>query len=101
MRLLQKENAYSPISVILSGIVTLVRLLQPKNAEPPIEVAPTGIVYLVIPAGAKELIPPSIIRHLPSSDANLPLNSFRIEQPQYLQPVITQYFASNKSEIWS
>ena len=22
-------------------------------------------------------------------------------QPQYLQPVITQYFASNKSEIWS
>ena len=22
-------------------------------------------------------------------------------QPLYLQPVITQYFASNKSEIWS
>ena len=22
-------------------------------------------------------------------------------QPSYLQPVITQYFASNKSEIWS
>ena len=22
-------------------------------------------------------------------------------QPSYLQPVITQYFANNKSEIWS
>ena len=26
---------------------------------------------------------------------------FKDEQPEYLQPVITQYFASNKSEIWS
>ena len=25
----------------------------------------------------------------------------KLEQPEYLQPVITQYFASNKSEIWS
>ena len=28
------------------------------------------------------------------------LNSM-IEQSEYLQPIITQYFASNKSEIWS
>ena len=27
--------------------------------------------------------------------------SFNEEQSSYLQPVITQYFASNKSEIWS
>lgn len=27
------------------------------------------------------------------------LNSM-IEQSEYLQPIITQYFASNKSEIW-
>jgi hypothetical protein len=25
----------------------------------------------------------------------------RPEHPLYLQPVITQYFASNKSEIWA
>ena len=27
--------------------------------------------------------------------------SVKLVQEQYLQPVITQYFASNKSEIWS
>ena len=28
-------------------------------------------------------------------------NEVKLLHPQYLQPVITQYFASNKSEIWS
>ena len=25
---------------------------------------------------------------------------FRLRQPEYLQPIITQYFIDNKSEIW-
>ena len=32
VKLLQSENAYSPIEVTLSGIITLVKLLQPANA---------------------------------------------------------------------
>ena len=34
----------------------------------------------------------------PISEADLVTRHFQYE---YLQPVITQYFASNKSEIWS
>ena len=69
---MQSLNAKYPIVVTLLGIVTLVRLLQPSNAPLPIVVTLLGIVTLV-----------------------------RLMQPSYLQPVITQYFASNKSEIWS
>ncbi len=35
VRLLQPENAESPMLVTLLGIVTLVRLLQPENALVP------------------------------------------------------------------
>ena len=45
---------------------------QSRNAQSPIEVTLSGRVML-----------------------------FKEEQKEYLQPVITQYFASNKSEIWS
>ena len=48
-----------------------VRLLQPQNAPHPIDVTLSGIVMEV-----------------------------RLLQPQYLQPIITQYFIDNKSEIW-
>ena len=82
VRLLQFSNAYSPILVTLSGIVTLVRLLQPENAFSPIVVTLSGIVYSVAPQPiANELITPSIIKHLWSVDANLPLNSCRLRQP--------------------
>ena len=39
---------------------------------------------------------------LPINVTPLPmLEDSKLLQSQYLQPVITQYFASNKSEIWS
>ena len=56
----------------LSGIVILVNDVQFSNAERPISVTLLGSVIFV-----------------------------REVQLAYLQPVITQYFASNKSEIWS
>ena len=51
-------------------IVTSIRLEQPSNAEIPIFVTELGMTMFVRP-----------------------------EQPEYLQPVITQYFVRNKSEI--
>ena len=33
VKLVQPLNAYLPILVTLSGIVTLVKLVQPRNAE--------------------------------------------------------------------
>ena len=59
------------MSVILFGIVTLVKLTLFKNAKLPILVTLLGISILV-----------------------KPLHSL------YLQPIITQYFIDNKSEIW-
>ena len=50
----------------------LVKPEQPSNAQRPILVTELGMSMFV-----------------------------KLEQSKYLQPVITQYFASNKSEIWS
>ena len=72
VRPLQPENAWFSMLVTLLGIVTLVMPLQPENACFSMLVTLLGIVTLVRPL-----------------------------QLEYLQPVITQYFASNKSEIWS
>ena len=71
-RLEHPTNKPSPKEVKLAGIVMLVSEVQLENAESPIEVTLSGRVMLVSEV-----------------------------QPSYLQPVITQYFASNKSEIWS
>lgn len=65
------SNAPRPIDVTELGIVTDERLEQPRNAKFPIEVTDFPIV----------------------TDA-------RPVQCQYLQPIITQYFIDNKSEIW-
>lgn len=35
-----------------------------------------------------------------STEVLLKSKLFNDLQPSYLQPIITQYFASNKSEIW-
>ena len=44
-----------------------------------------------------ELLPPSIILSCePVSKVTL----CKVEQSLYLQPIITQYFIDNKSEIW-
>ena len=55
----------------LSGIFILVRPVQPSKAKRPITVTLSGISMLASPVH------------------NL-----------YLQPIITQYFIDNKSEIW-
>ena len=71
VRELQPLKADSPIIVTLLPMVTEVRELQPPKAPSPIVVTLLGMVTEV-----KEL------------------------QPMYLQPIITQYFIDNKSEIW-
>ena len=68
---LQSEKVSSPIFVTLFGMVTEVRELQLKKAPPPISVTLLGMVTEV-----------------------------RDLQSEYLQPIITQYFIDNKSEIW-
>ena len=68
---LQSEKVSSPIFVTLFGMVTEVRELQLKKAPPPISVTLFGMVTEV-----------------------------RDLQSEYLQPIITQYFIDNKSEIW-
>ena len=50
------------------------------------------VVKPVQPENAELLI---VVTELPMVTSANPV------QPEYLQPVITQYFASNKSEIWS
>ena len=61
---------------IVGGVVAkhvmLVRLLQPLNASSPMLVTLLGIVYSVIPFAMNILSSPSMIRHLPSSDAFAP-----------------------------
>ena len=55
----------------LAGRYRLLRLEQPLNANSPIDVTLSGMVIDV-----------------------------RLLQFKYLQPIITQYFIDNKSEIW-
>lgn len=64
-------NAHCPISITLWGIVTEVNARQSPNAIAPIRVTPSCMVTEV-----------------------------KALQPLYLQPIITQYFIDNKSEIW-
>ena len=71
VRELQSLKADSPIVVTLLGMVTEVRELQSPKAYLSIVVTLLGMVTEV-----REL------------------------QSAYLQPIITQYFIDNKSEIW-
>ena len=68
---LQLAKAPLPISVTLFGMVTEVSVLQFAKANPPINVTLSGMVTEVSAL-----------------------------QFSYLQPIITQYFIDNKSEIW-
>ena len=70
-RLSHLQKALFPIFVTLSGILILVSERHPSKALRPIFVTLFGILMLV-------------------SDLH----------PSYLQPIITQYFIDNKSEIW-
>ena len=68
---LQPSKALPPIFLTLFGMVTEVRDLQSSKALTPISVTLFGMVTEV-----------------------------RVLQSLYLQPIITQYFIDNKSEIW-
>ena len=69
--MIQPSKALPPISVILFGMVTEVSALHLMKALPPISVTLFGKVTEVSAL-----------------------------QSAYLQPIITQYFIDNKSEIW-
>ena len=71
VRDLQSVKALLFIVVTLFGMFTEVRELQPLKAQSSIVVTLFGMVTEV-----------------------------RALQPLYLQPIITQYFIDNKSEIW-
>ena len=68
----QPENAPCPILMTESGMFICFKEEQPENAPRPILMTESGMLIC-----------------------------FKEKQFAYLQPVITQYFASNKSEIWS
>lgn len=67
----QRLKAFFPIVTTLLEILTFAKEIQAKKAFSPILETLLGIAILV-----KEV------------------------QPEYLQPIITQYFIDNKSEIW-
>ena len=71
MRPSQPLNGFPSIVRTLGGMVIEVRLLQPENTPEPILMTLGGMAIEV--------------RH---------------EHQKYLQPIITQYFIDNKSEIW-
>ena len=71
VRELQPLKAAHLISVTLLGMVTEVSALQPAKVKSPIPLTPFGMVTEV-----------SALQY------------------SYLQPIITQYFIDNKSEIW-
>ena len=93
VRELQSLKVLSLILVTLLGMVTEVRDLQPSKAACPIFVTLLGMVTEV-----KELQPlkalSSIVVTLLGMVTEVSL------QMLYLQPIITQYFIDNKSEIW-
>lgn len=71
VRLKHQDNVQSLMEVTELGIVNEVRLSQRPKAKSPMAVTESGIV-----------------------------NEGRTRHIKYLQPIITQYFIDNKSEIW-
>ena len=92
---LQPEKALFPILVILFGIVIEVIPVQPAKAPVPILASQlTGIEIEVSPLQPEKAPYPILVTLLGIAIDVSPL------QRAYLQPIITQYFIDNKSEIW-
>lgn len=92
--LVQLLNAYSPIALTLSPIYTFCRLVHSLKASLPIVVTLFGMVTEVSAlhsAKANALIVVTLFGMF---------TEVRRLQFLYLQPIITQYFIDNKSEIW-
>lgn len=91
---MQRLKARPPIVVTLLGMVTEVRELQSLKADRSIVVTLLGMV--------------TEVNALQSSKAPFPIvvtlfgkvTEVSALQSAYLQPIITQYFIDNKSEIW-
>ena len=97
VRLLHSEKAYSPIFVIPSERRIETRLLQLENMRSPISVTPPGMRIEVRLPQLRKVSFPNIVKF----ELSEILTEVRLLQSLYLQPVITQYFVSNKSEIWA
>ena len=82
--------------VTLFGIVMLVKPVQPSNAYEGMFFTFSPIVTLDNLVQLSKTREPIVLQF---SALNITL--VKPLQPRYLQPVITQYFACNKSEIWS
>lgn len=93
-----------PIDKTEFGIVMDVSLGQPKNAAILIFVTELGMMVFLQPvislfvAVSMIALQLSLESYLLLFGATARLASF--EQLSYLQPIITQYFIDNKSEIW-
>lgn len=74
------------------GSLMLASLLSAKVPYSSV-VIPSANVMLVRPVPRKQLLP--IVVSVEGRDMVVSLG-----QPLYLQPIITQYFIDNKSEIW-
>ena len=115
--LVQLSNVYSPIALTLSPICTFCRLVHPLKASPPIVVTLLGMVTEVRELQYLKAQPPIVVtllgmvtevRELQPLKALSPIvvtllgmvTEVRWLQYLYLQPIITQYFIDNKSEIW-
>ena len=87
------QNVAPPIEVTLLGIDIDVNDKQLKNAKEPIEIIPSGIIIDLSERHPLKAYLSIIVTPLGIFMA------FNDEQLEYLQPVITQYFVRNKSEI--
>ena len=93
-KFLQLAKISSPNEVIPLGKETLVKLLQAQKQPFPNEVRPEGKLMFDKLLQYKKQHCPSEVK----PEGNLTL--FKLPQLLYLQPIITQYFIDNKSEIW-
>lgn len=92
--LVQYLNAYSPIALTLFPIYTFCRSVQSSKAALSIVVTLFGMVTEVRALQPLKAYSPIVVTLLGM------VTEVRDLQFWYLQPIITQYFIDNKSEIW-
>ena len=92
--LVQFANAIIPIFLTLFGMVTEVSALQLLKACIPIVVTLFGMVTEVSALQLSKAPSPISVTLFGM------VTEVSALQPAYLQPIITQYFIDNKSEIW-
>ena len=92
--LVQFLNADIPIVLTLFPIFTFCRLVQSLKASFPIVVTLFGMVTEVSALQSSKALLSIVVTLLPMVTEVSALQSL------YLQPIITQYFIDNKSEIW-